>query len=174
MSLAPERPTRQILVAGIGNTWMKDDGFGSEVVKVLAERPQPPGVSVVDFGTSGLDLAYEVMRGYDGLILVDISRQGEPAGTLYVMEADPDDVDGSIEDGQMLDPHGMDPETVLRFVKYVGGWPGRVVVVACEPDVVEDFGVGLSDAVSGAVTRAADVVMETAAELQSDAPTPHA
>jgi hydrogenase maturation protease len=90
MSQAPERPTRQILVAGIGNTWMKDDGFGSEVVKVLAERPQPPGVSVVDFGTSGLDLAYEVMRGYDGLILVDISRQGEPAGTLYVMEADPD------------------------------------------------------------------------------------
>ena len=166
--------TKQILVAGIGNTWMKDDGFGSEVVKLLAEHEQPPGVSVVDFGTSGLDLAYEVMRGYDGLILVDISRQGEPPGTLYVMEANPDDVDGSIEDGQALDPHGMDPETVLRFVKYVGGWPGRVFVVACEPDMIEDFGVGLSDAVAGAAPRAAEVVMQTAAELQSDAPAPHA
>ena len=132
----------------------------------------PDGVSVVDFGTGGLDLAYEVMRGYDGLILVDISRQGEPPGTLYVMEADPADVDGSIEDGQALDPHGMDPETVLRFVKYVGGWPGRVLVVACEPEQIEDFGVGLSDAVSDAVARAAEVVMQTVADLQSGAVRP--
>ena len=119
--------------------------------KLLAERELPDGVQVIDFGTGGLDLAYEVMRGYDALILIDVSRQGEAPGTLYVMEASEDDVDGKIEDGQMLDPHGMDPQTVLRFVKYVGGWPGRVFVVACEPDVVEDVGFGLSDAVSGAV-----------------------
>ena len=166
MTQTPERPTRQILVAGIGNAWMKDDGFGSEVIKVLSQRPLPDGVSVVDFGTGGLDLAYEVMRGYDGLILVDISRQGEPPGTLYVMEADPADVDGSIEDGQALDPHGMDPETVLRFVKYVGGWPGRVVVVACEPEVVEDVGFGLSDSVKQSVERAVQVVLETVEELR--------
>ena len=122
-------------------------------------------MTVVDFGTGGLDLAYEVMRGYDALVLVDVSRQGEPPGTLYVMEAEADDVDGQIEDGQMLDPHGMDPETVLRFVKYVGGWPGRVIVVACEPEVVEDVGIGLSESVRGAVARAADVVLETIAEL---------
>ena len=174
MNQTPERLTRQILVAGIGNAWMKDDGFGSEVVKVLSERSLPDGVSVMDFGTGGLDLAYEVMRGYDALVLVDVSRQGEPPGTLYVMEADADDVDGSIEDGQALDPHGMDPETVLRFVKYVGGWPGRVVVVACEPDVVEDFGIGLSRAVAGAVERAAEVVLQTVSELRCDAPASHA
>jgi hydrogenase maturation protease len=174
MTKGPQRPTRQILVAGIGNAWMKDDGFGSEVVKVLSQRSLPAGVSVIDFGTGGLDLAYEVMRGYDGLILVDISRQGEPPGTLYVMEADPADVDGSIEDGQALDPHGMDPETVLRFVKYVGGWPGRVLVVACEPEQIEDFGVGLSHAVRAAVQRAADVVIESVAQLQADAPAAHA
>ncbi len=158
--------TKQILVAGIGNAWMRDDGFGGEVAKLLTERELPPGVHVVDFGSGGLDLAYEVMRGYDALILVDVSRQGGPAGTLYVMEADPADVDGQIEDGQMLDPHGMDPQTVLRFVKYVGGWPGRVFVVACEPEVVEDVGLGLSDAVSAALGQAADVVLETIAELQ--------
>jgi hydrogenase maturation protease len=160
--------TKQILVAGIGNAWLRDDGFGGEVAKVLADRELPAGVSVVDFGTGGLDLAYEVMRGYDALILVDISRQGEPPGTLYVMEADPDEIDGKIEDGQMLDPHGMDPQTVLRFVKYVGGWPGRVFVVACEPEVIEDVGFGLSDAVSGALARAADVVLDTVADLQAE------
>jgi hydrogenase maturation protease len=164
--------TKQILVAGIGNSWLRDDGFGGEVAKILADRELPAGVSVIDFGTGGLDLAYEVMRGYDALILIDVSRQGEPPGTLYVMEADSADVDGKIEDGQMLDPHGMDPQTVLRFVKYVGGWPGRVFVVACEPEVVEDFGFGLSDSVSGALARAADVVLDTVAELQADTDPP--
>ena len=60
---------KQILVAGIGNTWLRDDGFGGEVVKRLGERELPAGVTVVDFGTGGLDLAYEVMRGYDALVL---------------------------------------------------------------------------------------------------------
>ncbi|HEX3834376.1 MAG TPA: hydrogenase maturation protease [Solirubrobacteraceae bacterium] len=159
--------TKQILVAGIGNAWMRDDGFGGEVAKILSGREVPPGVHVVDFGSGGLDLAYEVMRGYDALILIDVSRQGEPPGTLYVMEVDQNDVDAQIDDGQMLDPHGMDPATVLRFVKYVGGWPGRVFVVACEPEEVEDVGIGLSTAVSGALQRAADVVLKTVAELQN-------
>jgi hydrogenase maturation protease len=158
--------TNQILVAGIGNAWLRDDGFGGEVARVLAERELPDGVQVLDFGSGGLDLAYEVMRGYDALILIDVSRQGEAPGTLYVMEAREEDVDGEIEDGQMLDPHGMDPQTVLRFVKYVGGWPGKVFVVACEPDVVEEVGFGLSDAVAGAVARAVDLVLETVQELR--------
>ena len=159
--------TKQILVAGVGNAWLRDDGFGGEVAKVLSTRAVPPGVHVVDFGTGGLDLAYEVMRGYDALILIDVSRQGEPPGTLYVMEAEPADVDATIEDGQMLDPHGMDPATVLRFVKYVGGWPGRVFVVACEPEEVQDVGIGLSASVSAALERAADVVLDTVAELRN-------
>jgi hydrogenase maturation protease len=161
--------TKQILVAGIGNAWLRDDGFGGRVAELLSDRELPAGVHVIDFGTGGLDLAYEVMRGYDALILVDVSRQGGEPGTLYVMEASPDDVEGRIEDGQTIDPHGMDPETVLRFVKYVGGWPGRVMVVACEPEVVEDVGFGLSDSVKASVDKAVDVVRETIAELNGDA-----
>ena len=157
---------RSILIAGVGNAWLRDDGFGGEVAKALSERELPEGVTVMDFGSGGLDLAYEVMRGYDALILIDVSRQGGEAGTLYVMEAEADDVDGQIEDGQMLDPHGMDPQTVLRFVKYVGGWPGRVFVVACEPEIVEDVGLGLSDAVKASVAQAADVVLQTIDELR--------
>jgi hydrogenase maturation protease len=160
---------KQILVAGIGNAWMRDDGFGGAVASVLDRRDLPPGVHVIDFGSGGLDLAYEVMRGYDALILIDVSRQGEKPGTLYVMEVEAESVDAQIEDGQLLDPHGMDPQTVLRFVKYVGGWPGRVFVVACEPEVVEDVGYGLSAAVRGSLERAADVVLETVRELLRDA-----
>jgi hydrogenase maturation protease len=159
---------KQILVAGIGNAWLSDDGFGGEVVKRLEARELPPGVTVTDFGTGGLDLAYEVMRGYDGLVLVDISRQGGEPGTLYVMEPDEDDIAAGIEDGEMLDPHGMDPQTVLRFVRAVGGWPGKVVVIACEPAVVEEMGIGLSPDVGAAVDHAVALVATTIDELRAD------
>jgi len=124
---------------------------------------------VLDFGTGGLDLAYEVMRGYDALVLVDVSRQGGDPGTLYVMEVPEEEVEAGIEDGQVLNPHGMDPQTVLRFVKTLGAWPGKVVVVACEPTVVGELGIGLSEEVERAVGGAADLVAETIDELQSDA-----
>jgi hydrogenase maturation protease len=158
-----------ILVAGIGNAWLRDDGFGGAVARALEERELPAGVAVMDAGTGGLDLAYEVMRGFDALVLLDVSRQGGDPGTLYVMEVEEDSVEAQIEDGDVINPHGMDPQTVLRFVKSVGAWPGKVIVVACEPESVEEMGWGLSARVEGAVERAVDVVLETIAELRSPA-----
>jgi hydrogenase maturation protease len=160
---------RSILVAGVGNAWLRDDGFGGEVARRLAERELPDGVSVMDAGTGGLDLAYEVMRGYDALVILDVSKQGGEPGTLYVMEPSEDEVQGGIEDGEVINPHGMDPQTVLRFVKSIGAWPGRVVVIACEPAEIEEMGWGLSDSVSEAVDRALDLVFETLADLRSGA-----
>ncbi|HEY2652530.1 MAG TPA: hydrogenase maturation protease [Solirubrobacteraceae bacterium] len=158
-----------ILVAGIGNAWLRDDGFGGAVARALEQRELPESVAVMDAGTGGLDLAYEVMRGFDALVLLDVSRQGGEPGTLYVMDVDEDSIDAKIEDGDAINPHGMDPQTVLRFVKSVGAWPGKVVVIACEPASVEEMGWGLSEQVEGAVQRAVDVVLETIAELRSPA-----
>jgi hydrogenase maturation protease len=107
-----------------------------------------------------------VMRGYDALVLLDVSRQGGEPGTLYVMEPDEEDFAAGIEDGEQLDPHGMDPQTVLRFVRAVGGWPGKVVVIACEPAEVEELGIGLSDEVDAAVDRAVELVVATIAEVR--------
>lgn len=158
----------QVLVAGIGNIWMKDDGFGSEVAKRLNDRDLPKGLTVTDFGIGGLDLAYELHKGFAALVLVDISRQGGDPGTLYVMEVDESHVEGEIQDGMMMDPHGMDPETVLRFIKSTGAWPGKVVIIACEPTAVEDFGLGLTPAVESAVDDAVDLVLGTVRELQAE------
>jgi len=160
---------KQILVAGVGNAWLQDDGFGGQVAQRLEQRELPEGVAVFDFGTGGLDLAYEVMRGYGALVLVDVSRQGGEPGTLYVMEPDADEFAGAIEDGDTINPHSMDPKTVLRFVTAVGGFSGKVVVIACEPAELEDLSVGLSPAVDAAVDRAVGLVAETIEELRSDA-----
>jgi hydrogenase maturation protease len=159
----------RILIAGIGNAWLRDDGFGGAVARLLEQRELPEGVAVMDAGTGGLDLAYEVMRGYDSLVLLDVSRQGGAPGTLYVMDVEPESIDAGIEDGDLINPHGMDPQTVLRFVKSIGAWPGKVVVIACEPAIVEEHGWGLSEPVQDAVDRAVDLALETVQELRSEA-----
>jgi hydrogenase maturation protease len=162
--VSPKREPR-ILVAGVGNAWLHDDGFGGAVARRLEERELPAGVAVMDAGTGGLDLAYEVMRGYDALVVLDVSRQGGEPGTLYVMEPEEESVAGQIEDGEVINPHAMDPQTVLRFVKSIGAWPGRVLVIACEPAEVEQMGWGLSDQVQDAVERAVELVCQTVGEL---------
>ncbi|MCW3022063.1 MAG: hydrogenase maturation protease [Conexibacter sp.] len=160
---------KQILVAGVGNAWLQDDAFGGEGARRLDERGVPEGVTVMNFGTGGLDLAYEIMRGYDALVLLDASRQGGEPGTLYVLEPDMEELTGPIEDGDVINPHGMDPQTVLRFVGAIGGFSGRIVVIGCEPGEVDDVGLGLTPAVEGAVERALALVSETLEELRTDA-----
>ncbi|CAN5443655.1 hypothetical protein BH10ACT11_BH10ACT11_06990 [soil metagenome] len=165
---APLRePPKRILVAGIGNAWLGDDGFGSEVAERLMAQEVSSEVKILDFGSGGLDLAYEVMRGYDALLMVDVSRQGGEPGTLYVMEPDADEIE-PIGDGEVVSPHGMDPLTVLRFVKTVGGWPGKIRIVACEPGNVEDLGMGLTPEVTTAIEGAVNLVNEQIAELLTD------
>ncbi|HSO99470.1 MAG TPA: hydrogenase maturation protease [Solirubrobacteraceae bacterium] len=157
----------RVLVAGVGNSWLRDDGFGGEVARRLEPRALPPGVTVMDAGTGGLDLAYEVMRGYDALVIVDVSRQGGAPGTLYLMEPSEESVPGSIEDGEAINPHAMDPATVLRFVKSAGAWPGRVVLIACEPGEVESMGWGLSEHVAESVDQAVALVERTIEDLRA-------
>jgi hydrogenase maturation protease len=160
---------KQILVAGVGNAWLQDDAFGGECARRLEARGVPDGVTVMNFGTGGLDLAYEIMRGYDALVLLDASRRGGEPGTLYVLEPDMEELTGPIEDGDVINPHGMDPQTVLRFVGAIGGFSGRVVVIGCEPGEVDDVGLGLTRAVEGAIERALALVSETLDELRTDA-----
>jgi hydrogenase maturation protease len=166
--MSTDERIRRILIAGVGNTWLRDDGFGGEVARRLEQHELPDGVAVMDAGTGGLDLAYEVMRGYEALIILDVARQGGDPGTLYVIEPDEDSVAGAIEDGEQINPHAMDPQTVLRFVKSIGAWPGRVIVIACEPAEIEDAGWGLSDPVKEAVERAVQLVVETIDELRAE------
>jgi hydrogenase maturation protease len=121
----------RILVAGIGNIFLGDDGFGCEVVRRLAEREQPEGVEVVDFGIRGLDLAYALHDDYEAVVLVDATPRGEEPGTIYVIEPEIE------EEGEVtLDTHGMDPVKVLRFARAMGAAPIRTLVVGCEPQLV--------------------------------------
>lgn len=143
----------RVLVAGIGNVFLGDDGFGVEVVKRISDEPQPDGVKVEDFGIRGLHLAYEMLEGYDTTILVDASARGGAPGDLYVIEIGADDLppvptsDQLVEQGAVLDAHGMDPAQVIGLLEMLGGTPGRVLVLGCEPAFVEER-MGLSEQVA--------------------------
>ena len=153
--------TSGMLVAGIGNIFLGDDGFGVEVVQRLLSEPVPPGVKVGDFGIRGVHLAYELLDGYDALILVDAVSHGDPAGTVSVIEPSLDGEEGTLA---AMDAHGMDPVAVLAMAADLGAHPGRVLVVACEAENVDD-GIGLSDPVVAAVPVAVGVVHELIASM---------
>jgi hydrogenase maturation protease len=121
-------PERQIVIAVIGVDW---PSAGDPVARLLGDHELPSGVSVHELGTGALDIAYDVMRGYDAAVLIDVSPP--TAGSADVTEADEKAIDATIEDGQELNPHAMDVPTVLHFIKHTGGWPGKVMLVGCDP-----------------------------------------
>jgi len=149
----------RVLVAGIGNLFLSDDGFGPEVVRrLLAAGSVPEHVRVVDYGIRGMHLAYDLLDGWDRLVVVDsLPDRGAP-GRLQILEVGPDDV----AHGE-LDAHGMDPAAVLSALGALGGrLPPTTLVGAQVADVQER--IGLSPVVAAAVPAAVEAVRALLAE----------
>jgi hydrogenase maturation protease len=156
----------KVLVAGIGNIFLGDDGFGVEVANRLASHAVPAGVQVGDFGIRGVHLAYELLGGYDVLVLIDAVPMEEPPGTVALIEPDVADLAAAADDAPALDAHTMNPAVVLGMLESLGGAVGRVVIVGCQPDTVDE-GIGLSPPVAAAVDQAVAVVHELLTELST-------
>jgi hydrogenase maturation protease len=144
-----------ILVAGIGNIFLGDDGFGVEVVRRLSGTPWPPEVTVADYGIRGIHLAHELAHGRFGTaILVDAAPRGGTVGSLYVIEPD---VSPSTDDSGLTDAHGLTPDAVLRWVHRIGGTRTRILLVGCEPGSTEPA-MELTPAVAASVDTAVEIV----------------
>lgn len=156
----------RILVAGVGNVFLGDDGFGVEVASRLAGEQLPEGVRAADFGIRGVHLAYELMNGYDGVVLVDAVPRREEPGTLHVLEPDLDDLEPASPDsaGPVMDAHGMAPDAVFALFRALGGSVRWSLVVGCEPvDCAERM--GLSEPVAAAVDPAVELVRRLLDEM---------
>jgi hydrogenase maturation protease len=159
----------RILIAGVGNLFHGDDGFGSEVARRLLALSWPPQVRVVDFGIRGHDLAFALQNDYAVLILIDVAKRGGKAGTLSVIEPDTEAF-APVPEDESLASHGMHPLRVLRLVRAAGGLLPRILLVACEP---QSFGpdegwMGLTPPVAAAVPRAVDLVQTLLERLVAD------
>jgi len=160
----------RILIAGIGNVFLGDDAFGVEVVRLLANRPMPEDVRVVDYGIRGLDLVYALLDGWQAVVLVDAVPRGETPGTLYVIEPPREELAAGAETSLAIDGHQMDPVRVLRLAAGMGARLENIVIVGCEPSPLDEFDMqsGLSPAVEAAVPRAADLVESLVAKLATN------
>jgi hydrogenase maturation protease len=124
----PGAAGERVLVAGIGNVFLGDDGFGVALADRLGRRSLPAGVDVVDYGIRGMDLAYAMLDGgYERVVLLDAVPRGEAPGTLYVIAPELDAQAVAVE------THGMNPVQVLAMVQALGGTPPPTLVVGCEP-----------------------------------------
>jgi hydrogenase maturation protease len=151
----------RVLVAGVGNIFLGDDGFGVEVARRLADEELPEDVRVADFGIRGVHLAYELLDGYDTAILVDATPRGGPPGTVYVIEPEPPAAGdaGDPVAAPLMDAHAMEPDAVLGLLHVLGANSVRVLVVGCEPAEVTER-IGLSEPVERAVGDAVLMVRE--------------
>jgi hydrogenase maturation protease len=164
--LTGEHMTARLLIAGVGNIFLGDDGFGVEVASRLAAADLPDWVQVVDYGIRGMHLAYDLAGGFNSAILVDaIARGGEP-GTIYVIEpdrpADRPDTAATLAGNPMFNAHGMQPDVVLGMLGLLDAADRQVLVVGCEP-ATTDYGIGLSEPVAAGVDKAVMVVLDLVA-----------
>jgi hydrogenase maturation protease len=149
-----------ILVAGIGNIFLGDDGFGPEVIRHVPRDLIDLRVRVVDYGIRGMHLAYDLLDGCAALVLVDaLPNQGAP-GTVHIIEADHESLSATVR----LDAHAMDPNAVFASLNALGGTPPHTVVIGCEVDSVEE-GIGLSEPVANAVPEAVRAVRSVVTDL---------
>ena len=161
--------SKRILIAGVGNIFLGDDGFGVEVVRRLAGRELPEGVEVVDFGIRGLDLAYALQDDYELVVFVDATPRGQEPGTVYLIEPEIEE-DGGVS----LDTHGMDPVKVIKLSRALGAGPTRTLVVGCEPQVVvsgedyDDMLMELSEPVRAAMEEAVKLVESLVEEINKE------
>ena len=152
---------QRALVAGVGNIFFGDDGFGVAVARRLSDIELPEWVTVADYGISGMHLAYDLANGFETAIVVDAAPRGGTPGTVYVIE--PEQVASHAvvppDGGALFDAHGMQPDVIFGVLELLGAKAGRMLVVGCEPADAGP-GMGLSAPVAAAVDNAVRVVLE--------------
>ncbi|MFL6448166.1 MAG: hydrogenase maturation protease [Bryobacteraceae bacterium] len=151
----------RVLIAGVGNIFQGDDAFGVSVVQHLAAIGLPTSVRLMDIGIRSIDLGFALADDYDLTILVDATARGGEPGTLYTISIEPEDIPDVADETSMINSHGLDPVRVLSLAKSMGAKFKRVLLVGCEPMVLdhEESGyIGLSNVVQAAVTPAVETI----------------
>lgn len=144
-----------ILVMGLGNLVMGDDGLGGRVISELEKRYRPNSrVSLLDGGTLGLDLLPR-LEGIDQLLIIDALQMGAPPGTIFRLEGD--EVPRAF--ANKLSVHQMGLQDLLAVAELQGHLPQQLVVIGAQADTIEmsmDFSPPITAAFEDVITAVLD------------------
>lgn len=147
----------RVVVLGIGNTILSDEGVGVRAAEALQERFElPEGVEVIDGGTAGMELLGP-LSGTDVLLVLDAIKAGRPPGTVVKLAGD----EVPVFFRSKLSPHQVSISDVLAGLEFSGDRPGDLVLIGVEPDNLE-LGLELTPAIAA---RVPEMVSLAAAEL---------
>ena len=157
-----------VLIAGIGNIFQGDDSFGVAVVHKLAALGLCEGVRLMDIGIRSIDLGFALLDEYDLTVLIDATARGGAPGTLYTIEITADDIPDASDEASMVNSHALNPVRVLALAKSMGARFKKVILVGCEPLVLdhdESGHIGLSEVVEAAVDPAVEAIRRLVEEF---------
>jgi hydrogenase maturation protease len=144
-----------VLVLGIGNVLLMDEGVGVRAVEELGRRYHlPEEVEVLDGGTSGIELLSYICEK-DHLIIIDAVKSGRPPGTVVRVEGE--DVPATFR--IRITPHQLGLSDLLAAAQLTDELPGNMVLFGVEPKSME-MALGLTDEVQASLPRLVDVVVE--------------
>jgi len=150
---------RSVLILGLGNILLQDEGVGVRVVEQLQRQYRIAGaVEVLDGGTAGMSLL-EHIRNRDHLIVVDAVKTGQAPGTVITLSGE--EVPAFFQ--SRVSPHQMGLADMLAALELMGEKPADVIVIGVEPQNL-DVGLELSDLVS---TRMDELVIRLVGKLRS-------
>lgn len=143
-----------ILVLGVGNPLLADEGLGPRAVEELSRRYRfSPEIALLDGGTAGFSLLPRILEA-ERLLVLDAIQAGEPPGTVFTLDGDT----LPPARGGKLSPHQIGLAEVLALARVQGG-PAEVVVLGVEPKSL-NLGIGLSPPVARALERLVEAAIE--------------
>lgn len=155
------------LVAGFGNIFFGDDGFGSELLARFAQRRLPDAVRAVDFGIRGLHAAFEMLGEYDLVVFADAVARGGAPGTLYVIE--PDEMPARTPDAHAMELHNALALYGRLAAQFEPKRRPAIVVIGCEPRSTAE-GIGLSADVEAALPAALELLASILSKHRIEVP----
>ncbi len=147
-----KEPSPKIVVIGVGNLLLKDEGIGVHTIKALQEVNIPHEVKVIDGGTSPDLIAYS--EAGDKLIIIDAAKAGGKPGTIYRFQ--PHDLSSEAEG--VRSAHELGVEQSLKMMRLIGNEPKEIVIIGVEPKEI-DWGTELSAELQQKIPQIIEVVL---------------
>lgn len=149
---------KPILILGIGNLLLKDEGIGVHVLREIQKLPLPPDVETMDGGTKGIDLLFDI-EGRKKVIVIDTVKAGEPPGTMYRFT----DKDLASKKEALRTAHGIDFTDVVKTAQFLGNKPDEIIFIGIEPEDMSE-GMDLSPMIAEKIPVLIKIVMREIGE----------